>query len=414
MPPVLEALAQRVVRSGQLRISADHARNFVRHGTADTDQTFTARELTDPALLPRTRQILARHVPPAAGAQGIEDLLERLLRDLKKARGIEAEKEAQVARVLVQATHPAVIVLALQEGTALYVSYAHTVAELLAVHEWDNYTGTGGLQFTSAEATAVYVSCAGDPFFEGEEKTYTTDGFPALARMMVIGGQELGHFADLYRAEGRVLGRYSTDNRAAGLRADPTVKQARRSDIARIAQLAQRTAQAGLARLLRAEQAVAFYDKRMRYTPAWWWRQALRGLCWWQFYQRCRALGIALRFTTYPAMRHGTAWQMFLADMAFNLAPESDAYRHPDPEAEEAIACIEALARVPQQVHKWGEEAVRFGWPQLEGFYTTHVLAGCIAAAKWQGVAVAPFTLWQRVRITLTRLRQPKPGYYPE
>ncbi len=43
-----------------------------------------------------------------------------------------------------------------------------------------------------------------------------------------------------------------------------------------------------------------------------------------------------------------------IADMKDNLDPTADVYRRNDKEAQEAIACIEALARVPQQVMKWG------------------------------------------------------------
>ena len=67
MPPALEFLAQRLVASGRLRVHADAARNYVRHGTTDSDETFSRRELTDPALVPGTRRRLARHVAPAAG-----------------------------------------------------------------------------------------------------------------------------------------------------------------------------------------------------------------------------------------------------------------------------------------------------------------------------------------------------------
>lgn len=43
-----------------------------------------------------------------------------------------------------------------------------------------------------------------------------------------------------------------------------------------------------------------------------------------------------------------------ILDMQSNLLPAADVYKRTDPEAEEAIACVEALARVPQQVMKWG------------------------------------------------------------
>lgn len=411
MSPALERLAQRLARSGLLRINADQERNYVRHGTADRDLTFTARELTDAQLLPHTRRVLARLVPPAAGEEAVSALVDRLQAELKKARGIDAAKEMRVARVAVQSTHPAVIELLLQSRAALHVSYSHTVADLLAVHEWQSHGQAGGLQATSAEGAAVYISCGGDPFFAGEHKTYLTDGFPALARMMVIGAQEFGHFADLLRSKGQILGRYSTDNNAPRLRAAPVVNAARQADMARLAQLQAQLEEKGLAALARAETAVAFYDKRRKFSLAWAWRQAWRGVQWLRFRQAAGGLAIGLR--VHPRMRYGTAYLTYLADMAFNLAPEAEAYRRADPQAEEAIACIEALARVPQQVMKWGHEAVRFGWPGLYAIYFGTVLPGCVAAAGTP-TPVSRLTGAGAALAGLRRLARKRPQYYPE
>lgn len=60
-----------------------------------------------------------------------------------------------------------------------------------------------------------------------------------------------------------------------------------------------------------------------------------------------------------------------IADMKFNLAPVADVYKRDDKEAEEAISCVEALARVPQQVNKWGYLTTK---AMMEGLY--HVYYG--------------------------------------
>ncbi|MFM9890919.1 MAG: DUF2748 family protein [Rickettsiales bacterium] len=414
MPRGLEALAQQLVQSGKLRISADHERNFVRLGTTDSDHTFTARELTDPALRARTYAQLARHVAPAAGEAGLQALHQRLLKDLKIARGIAPDKEIKVARVLVQATHPAVIALLLKTGAELFVSYAHNVGELMPVHTWANDTSTAsGLQATGDEGAAVYVSCGGDPFFEGEHKTYTTDGFDALARMVVIAGQELGHFADLRRMpSGQVVGRYSCDPHASQLRAHPTVRDGRVADMQRVAQLEKFYVQAGLAPLRRAEKGVAFYHTRWRYTPPWFFYQLLRGVAWVRFAANCRMHGQYRALRTVPYHRHGEAVELWLADMAFNLAPDADVYRNADPLVEEAIACIEALARVPQQVNKWGHMAVSVIWPALYRVYYQKVIP---AAISQTGMAEnqTNMSVLQLVILRCRRLLEPRPDYYP-
>ncbi len=412
MPPALETLAARLVQSGKLRINADTERNFVRLGTSRLDTTLSARELTDPALLPTTRALLARHVAPAEGPEGLERLLERLYSDLKKARGINLEKELRVARVLVQSTHPSVIELLLASGTELFVSYSHTVGDLMPVHEWETSGQASGLQATDADGTAVYVSAGGDPFFEGEHKHYTTDGFPALARMVVIAGQELGHFADLRRTSRGIAGRHSTDPHHQQLRASPIAGEGRQADIRHVARLEERYQQAGLAALCRAENNVAFYHHRRRYSPPWCWHQLRRLLAWHRFTSNCKRMGIYQPFATYPYHRHGEAIALYLSDMAFNLAPDADVYRSADPLVEDAIAVIEAVARVPQQVHKWGHAGVLQAWPNLYPFYYNTIIPATIAAA---GTPIPDQTMdkYQLLKAKIRRKIKPRPGYYP-
>jgi hypothetical protein len=412
MPPALEALAQRLVASGKLRVNADHERNFVRYGTANSDLTFTTRELTDPRLADATHARVARLVAPAAGADGIANLLSQLRADLKKARGISPLKEIRVARVLVQSAHPSVIQLLLQQGTEMFVSYAHNVADLMAVHAWETHGRNSGLQATDSDGTAVYISAGGDPFFEGEQKTYTTDGFPALARMVVIAGQELGHFADLRRSAHGITGRHSTDANHHQLRANPIAAAARRADMNHVAALAAAYRACGLLWLRRVETSVAFYHSRLRYSPPWLFYQALRFAAWGLFLLRCHKRGLVLPPRVLPYHRLGETMELYLADMECNLAPDADVYRHPDPLVEEAIAVIEAVARVPQQTHKWGYEAVLAAWPALTPFYFGTVIPACIAASGAPAPTIT-INIIQRLIISLRRRLRPKPAYYP-
>ncbi len=137
----------------------------------------------------------------------------------------------------------------------------------MPVHRWEEWGTASGLQATEARAQMVYVSCGGDPFFEGEQKTYLTDGFPALARMVIIAGQETGHFSDLIHGKnGGIYGRYSTDNARDALRASPEVLRARRSDVQHVAMLERDLRARGLERLRRAERAVKFYRRQKRFV----------------------------------------------------------------------------------------------------------------------------------------------------
>lgn len=412
MPPALERAAGQLVRSGKLRIHADSERNFVRHGTADSDATYTARELTDPGLLPATRKKLARHVPPMLGTQGVEDLLQRLLGELKKARGVSEAKEMQVARVLMQAAHPAVMQSVLELGVEVYVSYAHNVGDLMAVHEWQGHGLSNGLQATSDTGASVFVSAGGDPFFAGEEKTYTTDGFPALARMMVIAAQELGHFADLQRTKHGMGGRLSATF-LNGTRPSRDGKAARDRDLAVLGQRMDAYARSGLAALRRAEQGVNFYHAQRRFTPPWIYWQLRRLIAWTRFAARCKQQGLFLPLRVLPPMRHGEAVEAWLADMAFNLAPNAEVYRRADAQEEEAIAVIEAVARVPQQVVKWGHAAVEAAWPGLYRFYYGPVIEN----VKTDLRTIPPsnnMNIYQMISSLVRRAIRVRPGYYPE
>ncbi len=411
MPPALEAFAQALVASGKLRIATDHERNFVKFGTSDSDRSFSARELTDPTLAASARAEIARHVPRGLGVDGVNDKIEQLKNDLKKGGKVSTDKEMKVARVLVQSAHPAVIQLLLASGAEIFVSYAHNVSDLMALHFWQGHGQASGMQSTEREGAAVYVSCGGDPFFEGAQKTYETDGFPALARMVVIAGQELGHFSDLiHTADGVILGRYSTDNASSQLRASSFVQGARRTDIRNVEALRRQMIHCGLALLLRAEHGVKFYAKRLKFSPPWIFYQCWRCVAWLTFITRGSTRP---RLRLFPPHRCGEALSMFLSDMAFNLAPDADVYRREDPLEEEAIACIEALARVPQQVHKWGYDAVVMAWPELTRVYYGTIIPGTLAALPAPPPSLA-FDIVQDIVIALRRTLRKRPGYYPD
>ena len=67
-----------------------------------------------------------------------------------------------------------------------------------------------------------------------------------------------------------------------------------------------------------------------------------------------------------------------IEDMQSNLSPGADVYKRNDPEAEEAIACVEALARVPQQVMKWGYLTTRATMHDLYKVYYSEVIPSLV------------------------------------
>lgn len=380
-PAENEQLAQRIVASGLLRINTDNGRNFIFYQGTGFDKSFSIRELTDPTLLPDTRQIIADTLPGMAGAKGIADTFQRLLNDSRKTGMILPEREWQIARLLVQATEPCVIELCLKYGVKLFVSYSHNIGDLMAVHFWETEGANSGMQSVSDDATAVYVSCGGDPFVESDdEKTFVTDGFPALARLLVIAGQELGHFADILRdAQGNTTGRHSAH--LWPLRAKNAVRKARLDDQQVVAQWVNVMNQLGMPLLEQREKTLLHVRK---YRP-WSIERAWHSLRIAEIKKLMRTTAkkqsIALlsafpdTLPEHPNFAHNI--MRCMADMAFNLAPKADVYRRANPEEEEAIACIEALARVPQQVNKWGHDVTKLCWPNLYRVYYEQVIVAC-------------------------------------
>ncbi|MCI5050004.1 MAG: DUF2748 family protein [Rickettsiales bacterium] len=384
MPPELERLARQLVATGLLRINADHERNFVHYSSAGFDRSFSYRQLTDSSLTQTTRQIIADTLPGMAGEEGIKEVFERLIRECKKGGMMAPEREFQIARLLVQATHPSVIRLIMAGGVNIYVSYSHNISDLMGVHFWENEGLSQGMQAIGGDGAAVYVSCGGNPFILTEEqKKYQTDGFPALARLMVIAAQELGHFADLKRnAAGQCVARHSAH--FMPFTATHSVKSARRTDIEHVHSLQSTIEGLQPNTLLKLEKDARFYRKHRKWK-AWRLKKAMaieRGL----LKQRARAAACSFvelfPENLHPESDFATNIAHCLEDMQANLTPRADAYRHHNPEIEEAIACVEALARVPQQVIKWGHAATQYAWPNLYPIYYQQVIPANIEAIE--------------------------------
>ncbi len=67
-----------------------------------------------------------------------------------------------------------------------------------------------------------------------------------------------------------------------------------------------------------------------------------------------------------------------ILDMQFNLDPTADVYSRENKEEEEAISCVEALARVPQQVIKWGHVTTMVFMSNLYKIYYGQVIPSLV------------------------------------
>ncbi|WP_341763658.1 DUF2748 family protein [Candidatus Tisiphia endosymbiont of Beris chalybata] len=351
-----EKLAQQLIKSGKLRIDTDTSSNFARFSDPkfNISRMISKEEVTDPALIPQTNQLFQSLYKSNISAQKLESIYKDLHKQLQKLQPVKLEITEKLARIFVQAAHPIVIKWLIYDKVQVFITYSHNIGDMMNIVDWQRSGGNSGMQSTDGKNVAVFVSCGGDPFAQNnkEHPTYG-DGWAAIARLQIIAGQELGHFADIKRDEkGRQISRHSAN--FAGTKATPHVKQARRNDLINCDKLFAKLLGLGVKQMIYYETKVKFYDKNN-----------IRGL---RFYQAKllalinkyrfllniheRQLFFVKRFATDQYM--GLMIKAMVEDMQFNLALVADVYKDSDPEVEETIACIEALARVPQQVMKWG------------------------------------------------------------
>lgn len=371
-----EDLAQSLVRSGKMRIDTDDKCNFARFSEPGRNASlmFSKEELTESHLIDDTRATLLAvygNKSTEVTQKRISDAIKSLRSQIAKLQPVNKDLMLKLARLFVQSIHPIAIKWLLLEKVEVFISYSHNIGDMMDIMTWRQAGTNSGMQSTDGRDVAIFVSCGGDPFGETakEHPTYG-NGFPAMARLQIIAGQEIGHYSDIMRnSRGQQIGRHSAN--FACTRATPHVLQARREDLKRCDAIAKKLYADGMVGLIKHEEAIRFYRKNK-----------LRGLK--LFYHRMvgwiykqRLLVKAHGDKMYFVKRFGREeymglmlWAM-IADMKFNLAPVADVYKRDDKEAEEAIACVEALARVPQQVNKWGFLTTK---AMMEGLY--HVYYG--------------------------------------
>lgn len=345
----LEQLATELVGSGLLRIDADEAANFVRYATNEEAIFFSHRELHDPKLLPRAKRKIS------------DATIAALKKTFKTITPIAPELEQKIARLIVQAAHPAIIKLLLLEEVEVFASFSYNVSDLMAMHEYEHFFGTGGLQAFDSHRAKIYISCAGNPFSNVEE--HRQFAYNALARFMIIGAQEIAHYSDLARSKkGAVIGRFSAQRHCL---------DSRHADFAWLNKTAETLYALGLRKAAKVEQSVSFFEKHRK--------NSLKHL-FTIFHSfllnkilRFRATGKGIAIAKYYSAR----WlAIMLSDMKFNLDPQG--YEHPNRQLEELTKSAEALARVSQQELKWGRKTVKFLYPNLHKIYYSEVIPSVI------------------------------------
>ena len=381
LPIELEELATRLVASGLVRIDAYNQINFGRFSIPDQgfSTMISNRQLLDENLLPTTLECIRKEFSKRFKGLELEKKVNNtvitLKQEIKKYLPISYSMEKKIARIIVQTTHPVVLELVMLEKVQVFFSYSYNIGDVLDIPTWQEAGSNSGMQSTDGKNTAIYVSCGGDPLLKEKEVkedkngppqdeiTYGS-GKPAMARAIIIGGQEFGHYSDIIRDDyGRYVGRHSAIY--GGRRASAHVKKGRIEDISHVQVIKKTAILLGLNNITEAERHVKFYRKHkvnnLRSLFSFFITAIRRAF----FFARINKNNLSMfnkfKKDLYPA----TSIINMLDDMAFNLAPEADVYKNPDKNIEEAIACIEALARVPQQCNKWGYQMTQFIYPNL-------------------------------------------------
>ena len=385
MPKGLENLAQTLVNSGRFRVDTIVEQNFVRWNRPHegVNMMFSHREILDKNILPRTlevmRMVLARRHSEAALEKNIAEELERLKHLVKKNIDVDANTEIKLARLIVQAAEPPVIMLLLAEKTEIFVSYSYSVCDMLDIQTWQEAGDSSGLQCTENKGCAVFVSCGGNPL-RPESKERPTDGFHALSRMLVIAGQELAHYSDIIRDGYKKGARFSADWHYG--RATNVSHFGRQADIENTRNIWNKVNNIGLKRVTEAERALKFFREHRKWSST-----VLINIIKVYFYQAgfiilCKIRGFHFLKSFYKDKYICSKIAIMMEDMLFNLQPEADAYKRPNPVEEDMIMCIEALARVQQQSNKWGRELVRVMYPNLYKLYYMEILPACIKTVE--------------------------------
>lgn len=381
-----EELAQRLVKSGQLRIDAGERINFARLYIPDlrVSSMFSYRELHDKTLAPKTKKKITKELEGESQGPALEAKVQKHIKILKaeldKYQPVSSEEELQLARLIVQATHPVVIMLILIEGVEIFISHSHNIGDVLDIVSWQQSGNNSGMQSTNGKDAAIFISCGGNPLIDNESKTAEYgDGWPARARVLIIGGQELGHYSDIMRDEnGHQASRYSANFSAT--KAKEHVRIGRIKDIKTSKQILDDLNEIGLADLVETEKKIKFYidnkNKGIRYLV----QAAKLKIQKIALLNRAKKKNITFLNLLTHESRFATLTKAMVEDMLFNLSPKADVYQNPNKDVEEAIACVEALARVPQQVNKWGKPLTQVLMKNLYQIYFTEVIPGCVKA----------------------------------
>lgn len=412
-----EELVTALISSGLIRIDTYSARNFVNFLDPEINRSTTlSKEQLSAPLLQQTMAKLKNIYSNKFEDNKLELKIKQVLKyfNAQMSKNIEVDKDVmlKLVRLLAQSTHPIVLRWALIEQVEIYISYGHSIGDVMDVVTWQQAGSNSGMQSTDGRNVAVFVSCGGDPFGQTspEHPTYG-DGIPAAARLQIVAAQELGHYSDIIRTpQGQQIGRHSANFSCT--RAKDNVKFARRNDISTALNIEKQLNGLGLSKLFSQEDELSFYEKNRVNNLNTFRLKILVYIKKQILLSKAKKNNLVFVYTIKNEKYFAKMLKAMFADMLFNLTPKADVYSRSDPEEEEAIACVEALARVPQQVIKWGHLVTSTLMPGLYKIYYCEVIPSLIQAYNKltgqnykRNYTKLELSLWQKVKKHLGFIR---------
>jgi hypothetical protein len=371
-----EFLANKLADSGKIRIDDVLKCNFARFTDTSTKNSlmFSDIELSDPKLLEETKAKIQSII-----GNRVDEEVAKLKKTLQKYHTVSRDMLLQVARLFVQSAHPIIIHWLILEKVEIFISFSNNIGDMMDMQNWKQNGQNSGMQSTNGRDVAIFVSCGGDPLADtSDEHPEYGDGLPAIARLQIIAGQETGHYADIMRDDyGKQVSRHSADFVAK--KAKENVRIARIKDLERCDRFLKEMNAAGLSDLTVYDSILKIHQDNNTKSITRVWYKILSMVVKIKIQARAKKLGwFFVKNFLHKDEFAGLILRAMCLDMRFNLAPKADVYVGGTVEETEAIACVEALARVPQQVNKWGHLATEYFMRDLYHIYYGQVIPSLI------------------------------------
>jgi hypothetical protein len=156
------------------------------------------------------------------------------------------------------------------------------------------------------------------------------------------------------------------------------VKKARKQDIQTSIAIHKQLIGCGLNELIKNEHSLKFYRKNNVSNLKVYFLRLKLHLQTRNFITKTQKLNLEFVMIFKNETYIASMLQAMIYDMQFNLTPQADVYTKADKDHDEAIKCVEALARVPQQVMKWGYVTTKRFMPGLYQVYYGQIIPSLI------------------------------------